>query len=278
MLAIKTLAASAVFGLLTAGCVTLDDPNRPRGPMTYAAPVEEPWAQDARRQVVRFNLGTMLGVQGNETIETALLNFETRYRPDAKSRRNTIIGSLLWASDRNCDIYMENLRGTQSLWRTGTDLLSLGLGTVGGVLTDEGSTRWFNGLATGADGLGSALDKGFMGGNGADIILAGVRMEREPMRREIIIRMGEDYDAWPVALAIGDAMRYHGRCNVVTGLRAAQRIVNQAEATISGAASGGQPNTPQGTGSQGGSVQGIGPTAPAAPVANTLTVIPRGRL
>ena len=61
-----------------------------------------------------------------------------------------------------------------------------------------------------------------MGGTAANVLLAGVRAAREPIRTDILGRFDESYSDWPVSVALADVMQYHGRCNVVSALTAAQ--------------------------------------------------------
>jgi hypothetical protein len=142
------------------------------------------------------------------------------------------VGALLLASDRNCDIYMENLRGAQAAWRTGFSVTDVFLGAVGSMFDDADTAGALSGLSGVAGSLSGRLDEGLMGGTTANVVLAGVRAAREPLRNNILGRFGADYPTWPVSVAIADVMQYHGRCNVVSAVGAAQsaaeRVVNEA--------------------------------------------------
>lgn len=186
-----------------------------RGPLGYAAsPTTDP-------DQVQLNLNALLDPSGNsQTLEKALAAF-----PDTEERRNAVVGALLMASERNCDIYMENLRGYQSTWRTGFSLASVALGAAGSIVTDSASARLLSGLSGASTGASGKLDENILGGMAAEVMLSGVRAAREPYRRAILDNLDTDYSEWPVEIAIADVFRYHGRCNVVSGLAAAQNAI-----------------------------------------------------
>lgn len=190
-----------------------------RGPITYAsAPMDE-------QGPITLDLMTLLAPDGGAaTLEQALVGF-----PQDAAARNAVVGALMLASERNCDIYLENLRGAQTAWRTGAGLTSLALSTAGSIVTDSASARLLSGLAGASGSLSGRLDENLMSGMTADVILLGVRAGREPLRRTIAAKLtgNTTYSDWPIQIAIADVLQYHGRCNVVSGLAAAQRAVER---------------------------------------------------
>lgn len=205
ILAIAALAFTTILG----GCGSL------RGPLTYAAsPTDDP-------DEVQLDLIRLLDPHGtSQTLEAALAAF-----PDTEERRNAVVGALLMASERNCDLYMENLRGAQAGWRTSFSLASVALGTAGSIVTDSASARLLSGLSGASSGASGKLDENLLGGMAAEVMLSGVRAAREPYRDAILAKLDDSYAAWPVEISIADVFRYHGRCNVVSGLGAAQNAV-----------------------------------------------------
>lgn len=203
---IAVLAAA----LAVAGCQT-------RGPLTYAA---SPTTVDAPVQLDLLRLLDPSGQQ--QSLEAALAQF-----PRDPHRRDAVAGALYMASVRNCDLYMENLRGSQTVWRSGFSLSSLALGTAGSIVTDSASARLFSGLSGAAGSAAARLDEHLLGGMAADVMLSGVRAAREPFRRAIVSKIEDEtsYDAWPIEMAIADIMQFHGHCNVISGLAAAQRVI-----------------------------------------------------
>jgi hypothetical protein len=92
-----------------------------------------------------------------------------------------------------------------------------------------------SGLTGAASGVVGKLDENIMGGLAAEVLVAGVRKGRGDIRDAILNKMQSSYASWPVEVAIADLMTYHGRCNVMSGLTTAQRLLS--ETTV-------QPKTP----------------------------------
>lgn len=201
-----------ISGLTLGGCSSLY-----RGAPTYASP---PMTIE---QQVQFDIAMLLGSAKDTRLETAIMNFS-----GSDAERNRVTGALLLASDRNCDLYLENLRGYQSAWRTAFSLAGVGLGAAGAIVTGADTARLLSGLTGAASGAQGKLDENLMGGMASEILVSGVRAGREPIRAEIVANMQKSYVQWPVELAIADVIRYHGRCNVVSGLTTAQRAVEQS--------------------------------------------------
>ena len=208
------IASLVAAGLVLTGCSTVS-----RGPMTYAAPPIE------AKGKVDFSLVALLSPNAPvETLEAALAGFGKDTHD-----RNRVAGALLLASDRNCDVYLENLRGFQSAWRTAFGLASVGLGAAGAIVTGADTARLLSGLTGAASGAQGKLDENIMGGLAAEVLVAGVRAGRAPHRNQIVEDMRtKSYPEWPVELAIADVLSYHGRCNVMSGLTTAQRAVEGA--------------------------------------------------
>lgn len=190
-------------------------------PRTFAA---APYLHEGRSDVIQYDLGILLGraTISDSPSQTAAAMIAFGNGPNPQARRNEVVGALLLASDRNCDIYMENLRGAQAAWRTGFSVTDIVVGAAGSMFDDGDTSGALSGLSGVAGSLSTKLDEGLMGGTTANVLLAGVRAAREPLRTQILARFSQDYSAWPVSVAIADVMQYHGRCNVVSALTAAQ--------------------------------------------------------
>ena len=220
------LTTGLVLGL--GACASFDRQVDPTSaPRTFAA---APYLHAGRSDVIQYDLGALLGASAplDSPSQTAgaLIAFSGQADPEA--RRNEVVGALLLASDRNCDIYMENLRGAQSAWRTGFSAADILVSAAGSMFEDGDTAGALSGLSGVAGSLSGKLDEGLMGGMAANVILAGVRAAREPVRTAILGRFDQDYAAWPVSVAIADVMQYHGRCNVVSALSAAQQATERA--------------------------------------------------
>ena len=229
-----TLSRLLIAGLAMSlgACASFDRRvNDTSAPRTFAA---APYLHPGRSDVIQYDLALLLGATGRlqTPSETASAIMAFRNGPDPVARRNEVVGALLLASDRNCDIYMENLRGAQSTWRTSLSVTDVIVGAAGSMFDDGDTAGALSGLSGVAGSLSGKLDEGLMGGTAANVLLAGVRAAREPIRTDILGRFDESYSDWPVSVALADVMQYHGRCNVVSALTAAQtaseRVVDEA--------------------------------------------------
>ncbi|KRA58447.1 hypothetical protein ASD79_14135 [Caulobacter sp. Root655] len=169
---------------------------------------------------MQLSLPILLGGSSADSLETALAKFNT---DPTQPKRNAVVGALLAASERNCDIYVENLRGNQATWRTTFSLSTVVLGAAGSIVTDADSARTLSALSGAAGGASGKMDENILAGRGAEVILTGIRAAREPYRLQLIDSMKKQpYPDWPLEVALADVMRYHGRCNVISGLSAIQ--------------------------------------------------------
>ena len=224
----RTLLVLTAVGLaasLTSGCSKLF-----RGPGTHAA------SPMMHQGPVKLDLAVMLdpsipAVAWDAEPEPGRLERALATFDGGMDRRNSIAGALLLASDRNCDVYLENLRGFQSTWRTSFSLASVGLGAAGAIVTGADTSRLLSGLTGASSGAVGALDDNIMGGMAAEVLVAGVRAGREPLRQAIIQNMALPYEQWTVEIAIADVLRYHGRCNAMSGLASTQRAVEEQLST-----------------------------------------------
>jgi hypothetical protein len=225
MRASLVLAAVILIAPVAGGCSKAF-----RGPLTHAA------SPLLHQGPVKLDLAVMLdpsiaAIAWEEEpepgrLERAFANFD-----GGVQRRNSIAGALLLASDRNCDVYLENLRTLQSTWRTSFSLASVGLGAAGAIVTGADTSRLLSGLTGATSGAVGALDNNIMGGMASEVLVAGVRAGREPLRLAIIQNMTLSYEAWPVEIAVADVLRYHGRCNAMSGLASTQRAVEEQLST-----------------------------------------------
>lgn len=227
----------AALAVSLGACATFDRRvDNTSAPRTFAA---APYLHAGQSDVIQYDLGILLGetepLNSPSDTAAAMIAFRHGTDGDDEARRNEVVGTLLLASDRNCDIYMENLRGAQSAWRTGLGVTDVIVGAAGSMFEDGATAGALSGISGAAGSLSGKLDEGFMGGATANVLLAGVRAARAPLRASILGRFKDAYSLWPVSVAIADVMQYHGRCNVVSALSAAQnaaeQVVSDANAT-----------------------------------------------
>jgi len=174
----------------------------------------------------------------SHTIEEALAKFDTGGDPaDRATRRNAIVGAVLMASDKNCDVYLEYFHGNQIAIKSISSVSSTILSGAAAVTTPASSSRILAALGSAATGVGGNLNDAAFSSRAADVIVSGIRAERAGLRRELDERMRDTgYSAWPLSLALADALRYHGRCNAISGLSYLQGAAERGKTADEGTA------------------------------------------
>lgn len=157
-------------------------------------------------------------------LESALATFEASTLTDTErsAKRNAIIGAVLMASDKNCDVYLEYLHGNQILLKGMSSVISTLASGAGAITTPARSASTLSAIGSAATGVGGNLNEAFFANKTAEVIASGIRADRATLRTNIDARMrnaaGASYASWPLSVALADAVTYHGRCNAISGL------------------------------------------------------------
>ena len=73
--------------------------------------------------------------------QVANVDMDTAHSATQMAVRNSVAGAVIDASTRNCDVYLESLRGDQVANRTFSDLLAAGFGIAGGLASPVQSAK-----------------------------------------------------------------------------------------------------------------------------------------
>lgn len=229
--------ATCVAASLLGGCGTLikDRSQVPISPVggfgtAMGSPKTLPPSADGSRpwrnaDVVTLDLPMLIARYSGSAVtpasfEDALAAFDrSGTGPDRAERRNAIVGAVLLASDKNCDVYLEYLHGNQIAIKGFASVAATILGGAASVTTPERSSHLLAAIGTAATGVGGNLSEAVFSNRAVDVIVSGIRSERASLRQEIQGSMrAETYGDWPLSIAIADGLKYHGRCNAISGL------------------------------------------------------------
>ncbi len=141
-------------------------------------------------------------------------------------RRNRVQASLRKASDRQCDHYLQFLNEFQSKFNFFSGSAATALAGVSTIVTNTEAARLFAGLAGISSGLRAEFNSDIFYQQAVPILVTAIGTERQTQRTEMDRRWNLELDAYPVELAIADALRYHGACSLVSGLSHVQLAVN----------------------------------------------------
>jgi len=181
-----------------------------------------PWRN---ADVVTLDLPLLIGRYSGSSrtppsLEDALAGFDSHGTAAERAEaRNAIVGAVLLASDKNCDVYLEYLHGNQIAIKGITSVAATVLGGAASVTTPERSSHLLAAIGSAATGVGGNLSEAVFSNRAVDVIVSGIRSERASLRTEIQREMKtESYADWPLSIAMADGLKYHGRCNAISGL------------------------------------------------------------
>jgi hypothetical protein len=161
-----------------------------------------------------------------ETLTDALALFEASAqimsainKEVPKSQRDALVGMMVLASDRNCDLYLDNLRKTQATYQSSFLMAGMVLsGAAGFTPTDVRTARVLSGLSSMSTGAADTLNRSVFAQQNASVIIGGIEKSRSAVRAELMRRTDADYSKWRMSQAIADAYQYHGQCSISAGL------------------------------------------------------------
>ena len=156
----------------------------------------------------------------NDRLELALMNFERATLSDSKRQRyrNAIIGSVLAASERNCGLYLSDLRGYQVTHQSVFGLLEIVVDAAGAVVTDAGSSRLLSGLSGVSTSVSSEIDSKIFASTAVDLTTAAIEQSMTTSRTDIQSNFTKAYEEWPLGVALSEVERMHQSCDMRTGL------------------------------------------------------------
>ena len=243
--------AVVAFSMLTSGCAT-----RQVGILTSALPPSEPLKPNARALESRQGLSakplpgerlvdvigllpTGQGDKGGLSINTeaafsrALVEFENRKDTENKEKiRNLVFSQLIDASINNCNVYLNNVRGSQIGTRSFFDLSTGLLSGAAGVVRPEESASILSALAAFSNGAGASIDRNVFSQVAAEIVIRRIHVDRYVLLEELNKKKFARYSEWDLSAAMVDASRFHWMCTVAYGLSSLEKVSMQNDLTV----------------------------------------------
>lgn len=139
--------------------------------------------------------------------------------------RNLIQDRLIAASNQRCNLYKRFIQriGTQTNFFLGA--LSTLAGGAGAIVTGADTARILSGVAGGASGLRSEFNETYFRSQAIHLIVKGIKSRRAATRQKILDsrfdKQAVGLEKYSAAMAIGDAITYHGECTIMAGLEEA---------------------------------------------------------
>jgi hypothetical protein len=147
--------------------------------------------------------------------------------------RNAIIGQMIAASEKNCENYLLGLREAQITGRTTASLGAVTFGLAGGLTSPARNANILSSIGSLFSTTGAVLDRNLFAEQGIELIVIQIRQMRDETRTKIEANMAKPtYGEYPIGLALADVFRYHGQCNVMSGLSRLDQVVRDRDSTV----------------------------------------------
>ena len=198
----------------------------------------------------------------NTTIEEVIAAFDLAATDPgkAKAARNSIANSVVWASNANCLVYLQYLRGNQVLDRALSGSLATIFSAAATAYTPRSTKSALSALATISTGVGTTIDTSAFAQQTLDVLAGAIEADRDTYRAgDFATDMAKDYASFGLSAALTDAEIYHNKCEVMEGLHYLQLQTSSSSSPAKPSAA---------------TKPGDGPAAAAAAVAAVAPVAP----
>ena len=201
------------------------EPQSPVGGFGAASGSPSPKGGVSPADVVTLDLPRLIGSYTPNTappagIEDAISRFDQQVgSPDRRAEyRNEIVGAILMASEKNCEVYVEYLHGNQVAIRALSSVFATVFSGAAAVVTPVSSARILSALGSASSGVGGNIDQAAFSKLAAETIVAGIHANQAQGLQQIRTRMSSSYGDWSLAYAIRDALEVHDRCDAISAL------------------------------------------------------------
>lgn len=193
--------------------------------------------------------GTLLGIitKDESTISPNCMQLASRLSPLVRSGaetgqfdtnelnkfdrrvRNEIIDALIAVSNRKCSDYSAYLKTHDGQANASLSILSILTGGLGGFVGGADAAKALSGSSAILSGSRAALNDTWFSNQTIHVLVSGFEKVRERESREIDNRKACPIDTYSTMAGVGDALRYHGACSLLTGLSEAAEAIDRAD-------------------------------------------------
>jgi hypothetical protein len=149
--------------------------------------------------------------------------------------RNTVAQAIVDASTRNCDAYLNSLRGDQVANRTFSDILATGFGIAGGLTNPVQNAKILSSLGGFSTAFGASIDRNVFAQQAVELIADQIKKYRATERTTIEAKYSKSYADWSLGEAMADVAEYHADCSLMKGLVLTQDSLTKREALVQAA-------------------------------------------
>ena len=157
------------------------------------------------------------------------IRFEMESSGYSKLRRNEIVDALVAVSNRKCGDYSAHLKTFDGQSNSALSVISILTGGIGGVVGSEQAARILSGASSIVSGSRAALNESWFSNQTMHVLVSGFEKVRERESREMNNRQACPIEDYSVMDGIGDALKYHSSCSLLTGLSEAAEAIDRAD-------------------------------------------------
>lgn len=241
-------AAAVAVSVLGSGCAT-----RQVGILTTALPPSEPLKPNAAAWGARQGLkakplpgerlvdvvGLVEGEDRKSSVQrseadfaAALVKFEKKNDLEKTKIRNIVFSQLADASINNCNVYLNNVRGSQIGTRSFFDVSTGLLTGAAGVTRPEESAKILSALAAFSNGAGASIDRNVFSQVATEIVIRRIQGDRYEFLDALNKKKNSAYSDWDLGNAMTDVSRFHWMCTFAYGLSSLEKVSMQNDLTV----------------------------------------------
>lgn len=143
-------------------------------------------------------------------------------------RRNRVQERIIAASNQRCAGYKQYLKIFHIGGNLNFNTITTVAGGLGSIFTNAAVARALSGTAGIASGLRAGFNEIYFNQQTIQLLARGIEGSRKEIYEEIVEKRDHDMKKYNVENAVGDAIRYHDACSLITGLE--RVVLNQERA------------------------------------------------
>lgn len=145
-------------------------------------------------------------------------------------KRNDIQERIITASNQKCGAYLRTLSTSKATTKTLWTSFSLLLSGAAAVIPHTATAQAFAAGSTASTGILNTYNEAYFNNLAITVIESGIAKKRLGIYKKIEENREKDMKNYTIHGAISDALVYHAACNMVSGMEAASKALQEVSA------------------------------------------------
>lgn len=226
----KQIALAIPCIIFISGCATsnLDKVFRP-GTIALEGQIHADRGDSAIKEVELAKIIWQDSTNGSSSIDNALVEFRNKCSYQCEIKRNSIQDRLIAASNAICAEYKWNLKQVHANTNLSFGGASTILGGIGALAQTTNPARLFSGAASIASGLRAEYNQNIYSMLAVEVITKAIDKARNDKLKDIDVNQKSLLRSYSLDRAIADAITYHEKCSLISGLEEASSAVSLSD-------------------------------------------------